>query len=252
MSVKDDHTPASFKISISSVVESDRVLFNRESTKFFKIIFILIVGDFALTEYVFIHDYILLALIDDDSNNNQNKEIDWKMFSIFTSISFIFFAILIILLYLKKIILSKIVRFIYLVVGILYFIFQIILKMINLNDKGFSLGEFDIILFIILSLSIIPRITGFLYIRIFEKKIIKMKEAELTEERELLFEKVINNLDRSTQGNRILDKEIEKELEKEDEEILIKLNEDKKTNKKNKSNKKKENDDDKEEVADMD
>lgn len=248
MSDKNDHT-TSLKISISSVVESDRVLFNRESTKFFKIIFFLILGDFILTEYVFIHDYILLSLIEDENNN---KEIDWKMFSISTSISFIFFSAIIILLYLKKILLSKIVRFIYLIVGIIYFIFQIILKMIHLNEKGFSLGEFDIVLFIILSLSIIPRITGFLFIRIFEKKVIKMKEAELSEERELLFEKVINNLDRSTQGNRIIDKEIEKELEKEDEEVLIKINEDKNKNNKNKNKNKKKDDDDKEEVADMD
>ena len=246
MSDKDDPTPTSFKISISSVVESDRVLFNRESTKFFKIIFFLILGDFILTEYVFIHDFILLSLIED------NKEINWKLFSISTSISFLFFTAIIILLYLKKVLLSKIVRFVYLIVGIIYFIFQIILKMVHLNDKGFSLGEFDIVLFIILSLSIIPRITGFLFIRIFEKKIIKMKEAELSEERELLFEKVINNLDRSTQGNRMLDKEIEKELEKEDEEVLIKINEDKNNKNKNNKNKKKEDDDDKEEVADMD
>ena len=42
MSDKNDHT-TSLKISISSVVESDRVLFNRESTKFLKVVTFLII-----------------------------------------------------------------------------------------------------------------------------------------------------------------------------------------------------------------
>ena len=70
---------------------------------------------------------------------------------------------------------------------------------------------YDYILFIVLALSIIPKITGFLYIRIFERSIIKMEAAKLAEEHEMFIEKVADKLDRSTVGNRILEKEIEKE-----------------------------------------
>ena len=60
MADKNDHiTNPSFKISTSSVVESDRVLFNRESIKFLKRVTFLIVGDFILTEYIFVNDYSL-------------------------------------------------------------------------------------------------------------------------------------------------------------------------------------------------
>ena len=159
----------SFKISTSSVIESDRVLFNRESTKFLKVVTFLILLDFICTEYIFIHDFIIIPL-------NDKKDIKWTLFSICSSISFAFFAVILILLYLKKPFLSQIVRYIYLSVGIIFFIYEVILKMLDLNDKDFSLNTLDIILFIVLSITIIPRITGFLYIRIFEKKIKKMKK----------------------------------------------------------------------------
>ena len=241
---KNDHiTNPSFKISTSSVVESDRVLFNRESIKFLKRVTFLIVGDFILTEYIFVNDYIIISIIND-------KEINWAIFSICSSISLVFFGVILFLLYLKKPILSKIVRFLYLIIGILFFIFQVIQKMLYLNDKDFSIGITDIILFIVISLTIIPRITGFLYIRLFEKKIEKMKEAELAEEHELLLEKVVDKFDRSTVGNKLLDKEIDKELEKDEEEIIFKI--DNKKLSANKIKKRKKEDEDKEEVADMD
>jgi hypothetical protein len=244
MADKNDHiTNPSFKISTSSVVESDRVLFNRESIKFLKRVTFLIVGDFILTEYIFVNDYIIISIIND-------KEINWAIFSICSSISLVFFGVILFLLYLKKPILSKIVRFLYLIIGILFFIFQVIQKMLYLNDKDFSIGITDIILFIVISLTIIPRITGFLYIRLFEKKIEKMKEAELAEEHELLLEKVVDKFDRSTVGNKLLDKEIDKELEKDEEEIIFKI--DNKKLSANKIKKRKKEDEDKEEVADMD
>ena len=247
MADKNDHiTNPSFKISTSSVVESDRVLFNRESIKFLKRVTFLIVGDFILTEYIFVNDYIIISIIND-------KEINWVIFSICSSISLVFFGVILFLLYLKKPILSKIVRFLYLIIGILFFIFQVIQKMLYLNDKDFSIGITDIILFIVISLTIIPRITGFLYIRLFEKKIEKMKEAELAEEHELLLEKVVDKFDRSSSSNKLLDKEIDKELEKDEEEIIFKMDNKKiSANKINNNKIKKREDEDKEEVADMD
>ena len=236
----------SFKISTSSVIESDRVLFNRESTKFLKVVTFLILLDFICTEYIFIHDFIIIPL-------NDKKDIKWILFSICSSISFGFFAVILILLYLKKPFLSQIVRYIYLIVGIIFFIYEVILKMLDLNDKDFSLNTLDIILFIVLSITIIPRITGFLYIRIFERKIKKMKEAELMEEHELLLEKVVDKFDRSTTGNKLLEKEIDKELEKDEEEIIFKMDNKKISANKIKNNKiRNKEDDDKEEVADMD
>ena len=223
----------SFKISMSSVVESDRELFNRKSSKFYKIILILIISDFVLTEYIFIHDYFL------------KTNITLNLFLIFSLITLIFFISLIILLYLKKILLSKIARFCYLVIGICFFVFEVIIRMMKLSNRDFDMDFYDYILFIALAFSIIPRITGFLYIRIFERAIKKMDEAKRAEEHEMFKEKVYNKLDSSTAGNRNLEKEIEKELEKDDEEIIFKYKDEKLTgdkieNNKNESGEKKE------------
>jgi len=250
MSDNRESTPyPSFKISYSSVVESDRVLFSRECAKFFKIISALISGDFILSEYVFIHDFIIKPSID-------NEEINWELFAITTSVSFGFFGIILFLFYLKKLLLTKITRFIYLIIGIIYFLFQVSLKMYHLSEKDFDLDIYDIILFIVLALSIIPRITGFLYIRVFEKTIKKINDAKIAEEHEMFIEKVSGNMDRSTVGNRVLDKEIEKELEKDEEEVIFKVTNEKilgNTNENNKNqNKKKDKDENKEEIADMD
>ena len=49
----------SFKISMSSVVESDQVLFRQESSKFYKIVLFLIIGDFILSEFILVHDYCI-------------------------------------------------------------------------------------------------------------------------------------------------------------------------------------------------
>ena len=228
----------SFKISMSSVVESDQVLFRQESSKFYKIVLFLIIGDFILSEFILVHDYCI--------NTNKN----WGLFIVLTLILFIFFLLLLVFLYLKKSILSKISRFSYLIIGISFFIYEVVMKMIDLSDKDFSMEILDYILFIVLALSIIPRITGFLYIRIFERSIIKMEAAALAEEHEMFIEKVANKLDRSTAGNRILEKEMEKELEKE-EEIIFKVNDEKILSNKN-NNEKKENDENKEEVANLD
>ena len=226
----------SFKISMSSVVESDRVLFSRRTLKFYKIILILIISDLVLTEYIFIHDYFF------------KKEETLSFFLIYFFICLVFFITLIILLYLRKILLSKIIRFIYLILGICFFIFEVIIRMMNLSTNEFNMDFTDYILFIVIALSIIPRITGFLYIRFFEKAIKKMNEATIAEEQTMFIEKVSNNMDRSTAGNRVLEKEkeIEKELEKDEEEIIFKFNNEKLIGNKIENNENKNNEEKKE------
>ena len=242
----DQPSNPSFKISISSVIESDRVLFNRESIQFLKKVTILIILDFVCTEYIIVNDSILNYI-------NKKEDIKWVLLSILSPIAFVFFLVIFILLYLKKPLLSKIARYVYLIIGIIFFIYEVVIKMIDLSRKGFSLNYFDYIVFLVIAISIVPRITGFIYIRFFEKKIQKMREAELAEEHELLLEKVVDKFDRSTNSSRLIDKEIDKELEKDEEEIIFKMDDKKiSANKINNNKIKKKEDDDKEEVADMD
>ena len=67
---------------------------------------------------------------------------------------------------------------------------------------------------------------GFLYIRVFERSIVKLDKAKIDEEHVNFIEKVANNLDRST-VNKNKEIEYEKELDQtaeEDEEVIFKMN----------------------------
>ena len=144
----------------------------------------------------------------------------------------------------------------------MYYVYQIIIKFIYFGETGFDLDPFNIIFFIIVSLTIIPRIMGFLYIRILERSIVKLDKAKIDEEHVNFIEKVANNLDRST-VNKSKEVEYEKELDQtveEDEEVIFKMNKDNKVIGNNmndnlitrkKSKKKEENEEEKEEVADL-
>ena len=101
------------------------------------------------------------------------------------------------------------------------------MSIINFANIDFNLTTFNIIVFITISLTIIPRIVGFLYIKIYERTIIKIDNAKVAEEHEMFIEKVVNKLDRSTTSN-IKENELEKELNKSDEEeIIFTMNKDK-------------------------
>jgi hypothetical protein len=267
----NEETPStSLKISMGSVTSnpmSDKALFNEENKKFYKIIIILIIIDFFLNELIILHDYILISLLEgekeeDKDNNNQEKEPELLLFFLFTILSIIIFGLILYVLYLKKLILSKITRFCYLIIGILYYTYQIIIKFIYFGETGFELDPFNIVFFIIVSLTIVPRIMGFLYIRVFERSIVKLDKAKIDEEHVNFIEKVANNLDRST-VNKNKEIEYEKELDQtveEDEEVIFKMNNENKIVGNNmndnlitrkKSKKKEENEEEKEEVADL-
>jgi len=269
----NEETPStSLKISMGSVTSnpmSDKALFNEENKKFYKIIIIVIIIDFILNELIILHDYILISFLEGDNeedkdkdNDNQKSEPELLLFFLFTILSIIIFGLILYVLYLKKLILSKIARFCYLIIGILYYAYQVIIKFIYFGETGFELSPFNIVFFIIVSLTVIPRIMGFLYIRVLERSIVKLDKAKIDEDHVNFIEKVANNLDRST-VNKNKEIEYEKELDQtveEDEEVIFKMNNENKVVgnnlndnliKRKKSKKEEEKEEEKEEVADL-
>lgn len=254
---------ASLKLSMGSVTSnplSDKALFLIENKRLYTIIMIFIITDFVLNELIIINDCnIFISLFFEE------RTPDIFNFFLYTIISMIIFGCILFFLFLKKLILSKIVRFFYLVVGILYYVYQIIIKLIDFANEDFDLDSLDIIIFIILSLTIIPKIVGFLYIKIYERTIIKIEDAKITEEQQHFIEKVEGKLDRSTTNNykeNELEKELDKSIEDEEEEEIIvtmnnievladkKNNNDKGKNLKNKKEKKEHEEDEEEEGID--
>lgn len=238
----EESKDSSLKISMASITSNpiaDRDIFGKENKELYKIICIFIIADFILNELIIINDCNFLSKF---SNKEEKPSIG--LFFCFTIISIFIFGGLLLLLYLKKLILSKIARFFYFTVGILYYMFQVTVKLLFFAKNGFSLKPFDIIIFIIISLTIIPRIIGFLYIKVYERTIVKLDKAKVTEEQEKFLEKVVNKFDRSASYNS-KEKEMEKELDRtvgEDEEIILTMNNNKViTDKKKNDNNNKEN-----------
>ena len=229
--MNNESQSSTLKISMSSVTSNpmpDREIFKQENKNLYKIILSLIIIDFILNELIIINDCNLIS---------SKKDSKLLLFFLFSLLSIIIFGGLLLFLYSKKLILSKIARFFYLSVGIVYYAFQVTLKILIFAKNDFKLKPFDIILFIIISLTLIPRIVGFLYIRVYERTIKKIDGAKIAEEHEMFIEKVVGNLDRSTNNN-LKEQEFEKELDKpeEEEETIFKMNKDKIIADKNENN----------------
>ena len=224
--MKNETNSTSLKISMASVTSnplSDKALFGRENKRLYKIILILFVVDFVLNEFIYFNDCGIISAFFDNK-----KDPSVGLFILYTILSIFIFSTLLLFLYLKKLILSKITRFFYLIVGILYYIYQIIIKLLFFAKDHFSLDAFDVIFFIAVALTIIPRIVGFLYIKVFERTIKKIYGAKIAEEHAMFIEKVVDKFDRSTTN--IRENEMEKEFAKavgEDEEIILSMNNDK-------------------------
>ena len=104
---------------------------------------------------------------------------------------------------------------------------------------------------------------GFLYIRVFERSIVKLDKAKIDEEHVNFIEKVASNLDRSSVNkNKEIEyeKELDQTVEEEEEEVIFKMNNENKVVgnnlndnliKRRKSKKEEEKEEEKEEVADL-
>lgn len=218
----DVQTPStSLKISMGSNLSnpiSDKDLFGEENRKLYNIIIIFIIADFILNEIIIIKDSGIAE--------SDNKKKALILLLLYTFISIIIFGSILLLLNLKKLLLSKIVRFSYLIIGILYYAYQVVMTILIFSEDDFNLDPLDIIIFIIISLTLIPRIVVFLFVRVYERTIIKINKAKIAEEHEMFIEKVVNKLDRSTTNN-LKENELEKELDKcGDEEIIFTMNKD--------------------------
>ena len=231
---------SSLKMSMCSVTSnpiSDQDMFLSEIKKYFKIITISMLIDWILNELTILNDYIILYYTFDDVEG-QSPEI--FLFCLFTLISIIIYGTILYLLNLKILLLTKIIRFCYIIIGILYYLYQIIYKLIELNDIDYSMDPFNVISFVIISLSIVPKITGYMFIKAYEKSIQKIDAAKRETEQQHFLDKIEGKFIRST-NNSIRENEYEKELDKnlEDDEENAFI--DKNKNKNNKKNNIKEN-----------
>lgn len=225
-----------FNISMSSTASApitDREIHMIENFKFYKKVIIITIIDFILTEIILIYECNILISL---KENSEDKKPNILLFIIFTFLSFAFFTGIIVILYLKKIFLHKITRFVYLIVGIIFFCYEIVSSILNFADIDFDLDIYNIIFFLFIAISIIPKICGFMIIKVSERSIVKIDKSKVAEEQQLFLEKIVSKVDRTTSHNSNGD-------EIEEEEIIFTMNNkkisDKKKDKKKKMKKRK-------------
>ena len=111
--MNEESHSTSLKISMSSVVSnpiSDKDIFEKENLNLFKIIATLIIIDFIFNELIIINDCHFLKSLKDDEDEDPST----PLLCIFTILSLVIFCSLLLLLYVKKVVLSKLSRFFYL------------------------------------------------------------------------------------------------------------------------------------------
>ena len=173
--------------TVVSNPEPEPVFIRKEgNTNFIKALICIIV-DLILTIFLIFVQYGLFEVFED--------KIQTKTLVIVGTIAFVFFICIIIFLISHITILVTITRYIYIIVGSIYYAYRLILVIIYLieNEKGIS--NLALIFFIIILASIVPRVFGYFNIEILEKVCKRVDENRRILAHEKFIEKLGNKID---------------------------------------------------------
>ena len=173
--------------SIISNPEPEPVFISREGQSNYIKAVICIVVDFFVTIFLIFVQYGLFGIFEEEMN--------FKLIAIISSIAFAFFACVLIFVITHKTILVIISKYMYILVGGIYYGYRLTLMIIYLvkNEKGISTG--GLIFFIIILASILPRVFGFYNIEILAKVCKKVDDNKRILEHERFVEKLGNKID---------------------------------------------------------
>ena len=173
--------------SIISNPEPEPVFISREGYSNYIKAVICIVVDFFVTIFLIFVQYGLFGIFEEEMN--------FKLIAIISSIAFAFFACVLIFVITHKTILVIISKYMYILVGGIYYGYRLTLMIIYLvkNEKGISTG--GLIFFIIILASILPRVFGFYNIEILAKVCKKVDDNKRILEHEKFVEKIGNKID---------------------------------------------------------
>ena len=173
--------------SIISNPEPEPVFISREGHSNYIKAVICIVVDFFVTIFLIFVQYGLFGIFEEEMN--------FKLIAIISSIAFAFFACVLIFVITHITILVIISKYMYILVGGIYYGYRLTLMIIYLvkNEKGISTG--GLIFFIIILASILPRVFGFYNIEILAKVCKKVDDNKRILEHEKFVEKIGNKID---------------------------------------------------------
>lgn len=187
--------PSERKDTAYSTIEtppSDKELKTKEAKAIYCYMFIFAVIDYIISVLIIIKEsYFFKSDKENDIFLFLIKIISFTVFYLFTIISLFFF----------KLQLTKIVRYIYLVISGLYYIFEIVISIIYFV-KHFSDSDWmDMLFFLFILLTIIPRIFFFYYADALIIKIKEIDDCQKGVDHDNLRQNLVNKMERGEDTN---------------------------------------------------
>ena len=171
--------------SVVSNPEPEPVFIGREGTENFRKAIIWILVDLVVTIILIAVEF---GLFTDD--------IDIINLIIIGSIALVIFACILIFVLSHVTILVLLSKYIYIILGSLYYAYKLLQMIIFLIDNESDISNLDLVVFVVILASIIPRIMGFYNIELLVKVLRKVDDSKRILAHEKFIEKIGNKVDR--------------------------------------------------------
>ena len=165
--------------------EPEPVFIGREGTENFRKSIIWILIDLIVTIFLILEEFGLFE-----------GDIERIKLIIVLSIALVIFALIMIFVLSHITILVLLTKYFYIIVGSIYYAYKLLMAIIFLITNESDISNLNLVVFVIILASIIPRIMGFYNIEIFAKVRQKVDESKRILAHEKLIEKIGNKVDR--------------------------------------------------------
>ena len=187
--------PTELKESVYESEDSDMTeseIKTEEVKKNYLFMILFIVIDYVITGVIIVHES---NIFNSDAENNY-------LFLIINGACFTaFFLFIIISLLLYKVCLSKIIKYLYIIILGAYFVYLLVLKIIYFVNHFDDVGTLDIVFLILLLLTIAPRLFFFCYIDAYIIALVQKYEYKKEEDHEVFKQALENEMERGDNTN---------------------------------------------------
>ena len=187
--------PTELKESVYESEDSDMTeseIKTEEVKKNYLFMILFIVIDYVITGVIIVHESNIF---------NQEADINYLFLIINGACLTAFFLFIIISLLFYKVCLSKIIKYLYIMILGAYFVYLLVLKIIYFVNHFDDVGTLDIVFLILLLLTIAPRLFFFCYIDAYIIALVQKYEYQKEEDHEDFKQDLENKMERGDNTN---------------------------------------------------
>ena len=187
--------PTELKESVYESEDSDMTeseIKTEEVKKNYLFMILFIVIDYVITGVIIVHESNIF---------NQEVDINYLFLIINGACLTAFFLFIIISLLFYKVCLSKIIKYLYIIILGAYFVYLLVLKIIYFVNHFDDVGTLDIVFLILLLLTIAPRLFFFCYIDAYIIALVQKYEYQKEEDHEDFKQDLENKMERGDNTN---------------------------------------------------